>query len=404
MAISRILITGDFLRPHPHNPVEPETPRRNRWFEDLLAPPLARVTDLPVQSLECDGPMNLRSLYRTTGVEPSLEAWAALWASDLGAGIRDRILEASNGALVIGVELPPSVSRVLRDAGVPLLDCVPDPLRFLDDVPLAWRTTDTAMRAALEPFRLSAFDIERRAAQVRSKTRWMRPPDVPVGATLVLDQVPHDSALIDPQRGRLATWTDYLHRLADLKTAGPVLWRPHPHNRTSDAIAEILGHDTKTTANFYQLVSHDHLTRVAAMSSGGVVEARAFGKDGVHFLDRYAGIELPDWGTPVTVEGHWVSPHFWSAVLAPVIDTRRDVPVVPPERNFLRRSLNNDWGFGWIDQVVERQSQTDRERAATEDRLRRLESKMDALAAELDAVKRERDELAAARPFAHYLA
>ena len=150
------------------------------------------------------------------------------------------------------------------------------------------------------------------------------------------------------------SWCDYADALDRLRPCGPIVWRPHPSNSQASVISRLLGETTQSNANIYQLLSHDHLSRVAAISSGGVVEARAFGKEGIHFMDRYAGIGLDGWRDAVPVVGHWLSPHFWSAVLAPLTDTRRHVPALPVEKDFLRRTVNCDWGFGWIDQVVAR--------------------------------------------------
>jgi hypothetical protein len=352
MAITRILLTGDFLRPLEADPFQSESVRRIRWFEDLLGPPLSVATGLAVERLACEGDLTLRTLYDHCGKTPSLDAWAELYAGELGSSLRDRLVDLCRDALVISIELPPSVAQVLDAAQIPVVDCSVDPHRFLYDIPLAWRSTVVRVRQALEPFRVNAFEIRRRAAQIKAKSRWVFDIAVPDGATLVLDQVSSDSAMIDPLRRRRVDWSDYADRLHTLKAGGPVIWRPHPGNSQPGLVADVLGADARTEANIYHLMSHDNLARVVAISSGGVVEARAFGKEGVHLLDRYAGIDLEGWARPVPVIGHWLSPHFWSAVLAPIIATERDSPTLPVEKDFLRRSVNCDWGFSWIDQLV----------------------------------------------------
>ncbi len=352
--MKQILLTGDILRPLPEHPHVSESVRRIRWFQDLLEPPLSAVTDVPIRRLACEEKLELADLYADAGLVPSVDAWAELFAGPIEGRLAARLVDLCADAFVISIELPPSVARLLRDADIPFLDAAVDAHRFLYDIPLAWRTPLTAVREAIEGFRVSSFEIRRRVGQIKAKARWLAPIDVPRGATLVLDQVPTDSAMIDPVRRRRAGWGDYLDALEALKRCGPMLWRPHPSNTERGVIGEVLTDAVESSANIYQLLSHDHLTRVAAISSGGVIEARAFGKQGIHFLDRYAGIDLEGWRDPAPVVGHWLSPHFWSAVLAPLIDTRRHVPTVPVEKDFLRRAVNCDWGFGWIDQVVVR--------------------------------------------------
>lgn len=362
MAITRILISGDVLRPHPADPTLSESTARIRWLEDLLTPPLAQVTDLPIERLACDKALSFEALY--CGVEPSLEAWADLYAADLPPLLEERLLDACRDALVISLEMPPSMARLLTRAGVPVLDSLVDPLRFLYDIPLAWRSPHAGIREALTPFGVTPYEVQRRVAQIRAKMRWMPAPALPEGATLLLDQLPSDAAMIDPQRRRRVTWSDYLDQVADLQREGPVVWRPHPYNAGVSTLLDLLGRDTVRQENFYSLLTQDALVRVAAISSGGVVEARAFGKEGVHFMDRCAGVGVPGWSTPVPVIGHWLSPHFFSAVLSEVIETRSGVPALPVERDVFRRANNTDWEFGWIDQIVDRRTAREAERAA----------------------------------------
>ena len=352
----RILLTGDFLRPLAEDPCQSESLRRIRWFEDLLGPPLSSVTDLPVQRLACEGELQLRTLYEDVGLSPSLDAWAQLFAGPIEGRLANRIIDLCRDAIVISIELPPSVAQLLRAADIPLIDAAVDAHRFLYDIPLAWRSTITEVREALESFRVSSFEIRRRAAQIKAKSRWIYPIEVPERATLVLDQVASDSAMIDPRRRRRVGWSDFQAELGRLKAFGPIIWRPHPNNfdANSPAIAELLGDAQQSGANIYHLLAHDNLARVVAISSGGVIEARAFGKEGIHLMDRWAGIGLDGWDHAAPVVGDWLSPHFWSAVLEPLIDTRVDVPVIPAEKDFLRRATNWDWGFGWIDQIVVR--------------------------------------------------
>ena len=363
MAISRILITGDVLRPHPGDPSRSESVARIRWLEDLLTPSLSQVTDLPVARLACDKALDFKTMYRDCGLEPSLDAWAEMYAGDLPSTLEERILEACQDALVISLEMSPALAGVLARAGVPLLDSLVDPLRFLFDIPLAWRSPNTALHSALLPFGVTSYEVAHRVGQIRAKMRWLPPPAIPEGATLLLDQLPSDAAMIDPRHRRRVTWSDYVEQVRALERQGPVVWRPHPYNSDTAVLVDILGHEAMRSENFYSLLTQDALVRVAAISSGGVLEARAFGKEGLHLMDRYAGIDVPGWTSPVPVIGHWLSPHFFSVVLAGAIDTCADVPKLPVERDSFRRANNTDWDFGWIDQVVERRSARLRESA-----------------------------------------
>ena len=206
--MNRILLTGDFLRPAPHDLQQSESVRRIRWFEDLLSAPLSVVTDLPVERLACEGVLSLDALYADAGLTPSLDAWAELFAGPIEGRLADRVVHLCRNAIVISIELPPSVVHVLHDAAIPVIDAAVDPHRFLYDIPLAWRSTVPGVLEAIEPFRINWFEIRRRAAQIKAKSRWLAPIAVNPGSTLVLDQVPTDSAMIDPVRRRRVSWSD----------------------------------------------------------------------------------------------------------------------------------------------------------------------------------------------------
>src|SRR4029078_13643298 len=104
--MKRILLTGDFLRPLEADPRESESLRRIRWFEDLLAPPLALVPDLPVRRPACEGQRQLASLYADAGLTPSLEAWAQLFAGPIEGRLGSRIFDFFLDAIQIISELP----------------------------------------------------------------------------------------------------------------------------------------------------------------------------------------------------------------------------------------------------------------------------------------------------------
>src|SRR5262245_53474354 len=169
--MKRILLTGDFLRPLEGDPHQSESVRRIRWFEDLLSPSLAAVTDLPVERLACEGALRLDALYAASDLAPSLDRWAQLFAGPIEGRLADRLVDLCRDAIVISIELPPSVAAVLRSADIPVIDASVDAHRFLYDIPLAWRSTNADVRQAINAFRVTSFEIRWRAGQIKAKTR-----------------------------------------------------------------------------------------------------------------------------------------------------------------------------------------------------------------------------------------
>lgn len=362
-APSRIVIAADLLRPLPNAPRESATRANTRWLHALLDWPLQRACRLPVQTIAWGAGFDTRRFYRLTGTAPGLDAWAALhFAPTLPAAADAMIAEAFAGAIVIGVELAPCIAASLTRAGIPVIDTVGTPLRFLDDVLNAWRTNRTEVHARLQAHRFDDALAWRQAGLIRAKAAWMPPLGVPDGAALVVGQVGSDKALIHRREGRLLGFDDYVEALFALaERHGTVLYKPHPyqdgHGRSAAVIGRFRSFRT-VSHNVYRLMSEPGLEAVYAISSGCVDEAGYFGKRGERFYrpepDVDAGGRDPHGLlAAVPVDQAWLEPRFWRDLLAPLVEVQPgDEPAPPYRPHRIRRSLNADWGFLAIDQVV----------------------------------------------------
>jgi hypothetical protein len=360
---SRIVIAADVLRPLSASPGESATRANTRWLHALLDWPLARACGLPVHAVEWGNGFDTECFYRSMGMAPGLDAWARLhYATTLSQQAEAMVAEAFADAIVIGVELAPCIVASLTRAGVPVIDTIGTPLRFLDDVLNAWRTNRADVHARLVGHRFDDAVAWRQAGLIRAKAAWLPRLDVPQGAALLVGQVGSDKALIHHGEGRLLGFDDYVEALFALaERHRTVFYKAHPYedgSGRSAAVIERFRSFRRVCDNVYRLMSEPGLEAVYAISSGCVSEARYFRKPGEHFYrpthevdddgrDAYGFFDA------VPVDQAWLEPAFWRDLLAPLVEVLPGLEPVPANRpHRIRRSLNADWGFLAIDQVV----------------------------------------------------
>lgn len=360
---SRILIATDLLRPPPPAPRESVTRAITGWLYALLDWPLRRACPLPVQTIAQGAGFDTGRFHRLMGMEPGIAAWAALhFAPELPAAADAMVAEAFADSLVIGYELSPCITASLTRAGIPVIDSFCTSLRFLDDLLNAWRTNHAEVDTRLREHRFDETIAWRQAGLIRAKAAWMPPLNVPEGTALLVGQVGSDRALIDHREGRLLGFDDYVESLFALaERHRTILYKPHPYadgyGRSETVIGRFRSFQ-QVGDNVYRLMSQPGLEAVYAISSGCVDEAVYFGKRGERFHssepDRDAeGRDPHGLLAAVPVDQAWLEPSFWRDILAPLVEVSPGDEPAPADRSHrIRRSLNADWGFLAIDQVV----------------------------------------------------
>jgi hypothetical protein len=335
------------------------------WLGRLLRYPLSQVCGVPlqVQVLHWGHGFDTNAFYAACGLQPTLQDWARIhYAETLPPQAAALIEHTFRDSIVIAYEMPPCVAAVLTRLGIPLIDTISHPVRFLDDMLFAWRSNVAAVNERIGAFE---FDLEHsnvQAGLISAKMAWTPPLALPPGTGLLIGQVHSDKAMIHKREGRLLGFGDFVEQLFEIAAAHEtVLYKPHPYECADPLVHQVVGRFKsfrRTDRNFYQLLSQPELSAVYAVSSGTCVEAPYFGKSATWFyeylydLDRTSpdAFGLP---RPVPVEQVWLWPTFWRSVLEPLIPVREGQwPELPFRPNRIRRSMNADWGFGAVDAVV----------------------------------------------------
>ena len=366
-AIRRVVFTGDILRPYPApgGGWESATVKNIRWLEHLIGWQVAQATGLLQESVSwAPGGFDTPGFYDAMGLPVHIDSWASVfYAGEIPEAAAERLAAPFADALVIGVEIPDLLQRVLTSRDTPFVDIVAHPARFMDDLLFAFRTGHAEVHERLLGHEFDLEQCRPYANLLRAKAAWMPPLPLPEGAALITGQVATDKAVISRRTGRFLNLGDYVEQLFELCARHPVvLWKPHPYQGAdcpSRRVIQSLRAVRTVDENFYYLMGQDAITDVYAISSGTVGEAPFFGKRGRAFAGPLYefGRRAPADGGPgacVPVGAAFLSPAFWAQVLKPLVSTRdMYLPGPAPRPSRLRRSLNADWDHGFIDVVVQ---------------------------------------------------
>lgn len=365
MSCKRIVFTGDFLRPS-WDGKAPTQHYNIQWCRDLLGRQIAMATGLPVEMVVWDhagvsadslNRLAIEQIYKTAGVPLSIVSWAELYdASDLPTRVEQFFASLFRDALVVGFELPPYIESVLTRAGVPFVDVIIHPVRFLDDIFLGIRTSDPSASAVLARHAIAEEFIELMAGLQSAAARRGSSFAPPSGASLLLLQTRFDRTQI--RDGKFIGALHFLDEITAIAEASSVLYvKEHPLEAGTNhaaAVRSAVRNVEMTNENVYRLMAHEKIQTVATLSSSTGIEARYFRKDG-RFLYKEPNRFAVDGNQPepdqfVGVFDAALSADFWRETLASVLPTSRQTGVrIPFKANRLRTSLRSFWSFNEID-------------------------------------------------------
>lgn len=368
MSLNRIIFTADILRPFQVNQQwESATHKNIQWLERLLSWQLSKATGLPQFSVAWkEGGFHAPSFYEMLGLPLNYESWASLlYRQQLPEAAEAMLVAPFKRALVVGVEIPDILQMALSRHGIPFIDIISHPIRFMQDLLFAFRTNHPEMHAALENYRISLEDhCIPYANLLQAKVAWMPSLKLPPDTALIAGQVATDKALICRKTGRFLTLGDFKEKLAQIaKNHSNILFKPHPYQDSqcpSRLAVEALGGVQEVKHNFYYLLAQEGLSDVYAINSGTVTEAKYFGRSGTALGEPLYtfGVRPPQdqhTGDAMVLGMDFLEPAFWADALKSVLPVNQNLPRGPQLRpSLLRRSLNADWDYNYIDEIVQR--------------------------------------------------
>lgn len=359
-SISKIYIASDPLMTK-----ESEQYSNRRWMKDLLSRPIKMATGIVPESLASSRTssemIDRKRFFDLSGIEVDFEA-TQFWFDDkkITRDSLDYLSEFVNSqTLVVGYELSVQTRNIFETLGVPYVDVWLHPIRFMDDVLFGFNSNVDSIRNRLFDYNLNEEMMYLYADRVKIQTYkgWRREEaQIKANSALFVGQMLNDkSVCLD---GRMLSVLDYKERFEQLGTQySKVYYARHPYLKSGDE--EIMDYlaslpfveltDTPT----YRLLSSIRIDKVISLSSSVIHEAKYFDKD-AEFLFRPI-MTFGDKNNPEdfsTIMQEYVSPHFWSDILSPIMSTH-DVPKVLflDSKDKIRDMLGFYWGYPEIDKV-----------------------------------------------------
>jgi hypothetical protein len=341
MRIERIVMTGDVFRT---SDGDANQLFNVRWLHGELSPQLHTLTGLRLDigyrhNAADDGRAIVTEWYEILGHVPSIEAWAATHGQTAPPpALVNALRRDYEHALVIGFELSPLLCSILDAIGAPWIDVEVSPIRFLEDLALAWRFSWPVEMA--HPALLGRHDVEDAAQRVRARYGRGTAPADPDGACIFLGQTRHDRTLI--KDGAFFPDNEAVERVAEALDGRRLLIKPHPlapDNPLLSLLSRRLAAPT-TDANIYTLLATARDVKFLTISSSAAIEARHFGHTAQMFHSpAHKGLE------PMTSLWAHRSAAFWRAALGSILPLQTGADFeerAVPDR--LRRSLG---AWGW---------------------------------------------------------
>jgi hypothetical protein len=361
LRVQRITMMEDITRPSPDGVLR-ET-ANIAWFSKLLQYPVKRaVGPFPVCKLESPGAgePDWRRLYQLNGYSTCESDWARLYGrTRLAPDSLELLDQAFSGALVLGFELPDVLVRYFLHRGIPYIDSIVHPARFLDDIFLGFRTNVPEVFEALRTYAIPEEQLYVQAGIHAATIARMRPVPASPNSCLLLGQTRIDKSLLCGDRVlSLDDFGNELRRLA--REHGRIYFKRHPYAQKDPAIITQLQQDGLleiTEANTYALLCNENISKVVSISSGALYEAQYFGKEAQYLYqpcqrlakETYA---FDPWAF-VGVYDAFYTPRFWADLLAAVcpVDNCPEVQV-PAKTSRLRTSLQLYWGYNFLDHDI----------------------------------------------------
>jgi len=369
-SIKRVVVMGDILRPWPAGDQSTSGAFRNiQWTHELIAHAV-RACGKEIFALDWSHHSSnikykifrISEYYEAKGLEISQYAWSSLVNSPVSCAELERQFDiVLDGALVVGYEMSKVQIATLEKMGVPYIDLVLHPIRFMQDILHGARTNSLDIHCVLQKCHLDSGIAYESAGQIMAKVaRFPKTASAAVDTGLLLGQVWTDRAVSKPDGGFFKL-DDFYGAIANIahRHAG-LLYKPHPYESVSgdkSLVCEHIKSIVVNKLNYYVLLAQPTITAVYGLNSSALYEARFFGRKAEYlipaqykFNDDVSGTQIT-LGQFITLADIWTTKSFWAQIFGlPENHPLPDKNLI--SSNKLRRSMNTDWGFSFIDNLV----------------------------------------------------
>jgi hypothetical protein len=356
-AIQGVTVIGDVLRPdgsgRPGGVDRPTV-----WLFDAIKRQVHLACGLPIDVITTHGFPALRAWFDATRSPSSAHRhWALSYRELPSTGEpRDILVPRLQGRFCVGYEMPPWLRHLLHSLAVPYIDLRLHPVRFLDDLLFAVRTSDPDTQAALLATAEPESSVIITPGLREAMCHMISEATVPPGTLIVIGQRPLDcSQIIDGE------FFDALPRAAEIRAIcegfPAVLLKPHPLEPDHSLLEIAAGASNVvgvTRDNLYRLMSLPQIAAILTVNSSAAYEAPYFNKPVRRLAPLPIGLgwrgALDETDLYASLNDRVLTVDFWREVLAPFTPvTASDGVLLPPKPNRLRIALDSFWNFQEID-------------------------------------------------------
>jgi hypothetical protein len=359
--IKKIILTGHPLRDY--------TGRCTTWFPDLISYYVESVSNLPVYTIV---PQTFTTLdvednyiifdyvkfFGFYGINHNINAWGELYyRHEYNEEAYNYVESIFKDSLVIGYEIDSCILNILDYFGIPYIDAYISPIRFLDDQLFSFTSNNENIYNKILKYRLPEEKIYIQANYLKTFYRqryWKEIGNVP--AVLFIGQTDFDRSLIHPETGELYSILNHKEEFKEaIKGYNKIYYKRHPKVSHDKPVLNYIRSLTDVEiidTNFYLLCSRPDIKKVVSISSGGLIEAKYFGKETQHLLHSSVNLQYGtdfDKDKYINVFEDFFSLKFWSDILSNVINTKTfsDSIGFYGQKNKLRnsRGYKDWWGY-----------------------------------------------------------
>ena len=339
--IKRIIITGQMLKGDITSA---------RWIHSLFAYYIKRVTGLEVYlttlptasyfEKDIHIPFNIEKIYHAYDIDfeyktPYQSTWKDWWAqiyykTQYNKEAYDYIYSVFKDSLVISYELEDCVLKALEYFDIPYVEMNLDPIRFLEDIMLCFRTNFEPAYMRLLDFRVDEEFLYLNANYVRAFYRTMQKKFFDENNVLFLGQTECDKTLVDESNNEIYSILNHKKEFEDsVRGFDNIFYKRHPKVKNDKEIIDYIrsiGSIKIIDDNFYSLLARNDIKKVVSISSGTCSEARYFGKEVQLLLKEGVKRQTQnkfDEQKYISVYRSFFSLNFWSHILEPFVKTEK---------------------------------------------------------------------------------
>lgn len=360
--IKRIVVTGDLLRIEHNN--NKKANNFIRFVYELLKEQIYLATGIyPEVALAGDSPgFDRNTFYALSGFDkPSFENWLQIASGKCRQDAGDYLLKCFSETLIISYEAG-AFEHGLKQTRLPYIDIRISPIRFLEDLFLAFKSNIPEVQSKLWVYHIPDSYIRLSVNILKSYylihlpesciARAASTANLPRNTLLICGQTDVDLSLV--RHGQIVSFHDFANELHQLiNEHHTIYYKAHPNASLSSPNLRFIRSIKKikiTKNNIYRMLCDDNLKTVTALSSGVLHEAPWFGKKIQPLSHRFVELanetDKSTAGSYIMIHNEYFSPTFWSDILSPCLPTKRCEDIIfTPTENFLRKRTGKWWGY-----------------------------------------------------------